>query len=272
MKSVNELAHELIEALASGQPAVSGPVPAHLRLAARAVTVAAQDPVIGLDEVDQRLRGLHSVQRYRAEPVAMRDILAAIADGLAADSRLHPAEGPAGNGIEVLALARRITGAAPGVHLVSGMRSEWLGELDRDTWLSLFNNDGFAQAPVLLLVLGSPGAAWHRAGPIGYMSLLRRAGIVAHRTWLRALGEGLSGGLVESPEKSIALSRLAGLDPQRRRCLLGLVIGYREDSAIEKTALSRRQRYREDRAIEKPGRSDEEVLVAPTGFEPVSPP
>ena len=229
MHGVDELIQEFIETLASRWPGVPGEVPRRLRLGADTVTVAARQPVIGLDEVDQMLRDPHSVRLYRPRPVSMLDILAAVVDGLAADSRLHPAEGPAGNGIEMLALARRITGANPGVHLVRGMRSEWLGELDEDTWLSLFSDDGFAEAPVLLLLLGSPGAAWHRAGPSGYMSLLRRAGMVVHRTWLRALGAGLSGGLIESPEKSIALSRLARLDPQRRRCLLGLVLGYRED-------------------------------------------
>jgi len=174
--------------------------------------------------LDALLRRRTSVRTWARTPLAQEEVRTVVRAAGDADARLWPGEAAAGQGLELLLVAWRVAGLAPGLY--AGLGLERAGELPTGPAAQeLVLQVEYAEAPALVLVLGDLAAAEARHGCHGHRLALLRAGAAAHAGWLAALGAGLVGGvfagLLPGP-----LRGLAGVDGASRAQLFALAIGH----------------------------------------------
>lgn len=167
-----------------------------------------------------------SMHVYGEGPLTLAETGTFLAAATAGDARDWGAERQAGADLDLVLLARHVTGLAPAMYQYVPRRHHLLpiGHLPAAGAAELVIQAEFARAPALLFAVGNLAAALERHGSHGHRQLLVRAGAVLHHAWLGALSLGLAGcifaGLLPN-----ALRDLAGTDGYTRMPLLALAVG-----------------------------------------------
>ncbi|MEV7187751.1 hypothetical protein [Kitasatospora sp. NPDC093102] len=175
------------------------------------------------------------VQAFADVPLPQRVLVGGLPKALWSDATLHPGEAAAGNGLELLVLARSVTGVRPGVYRVAGEGPgwRWLGEFSQECWQDATGTPGHARAGALLVAVGSIAAATARHGVRGYGMLLRRAGLVVETAWLSAIARDAVGAPLPVAALGGAVAGLSSLDPFTRRPLTGVILGREEGAVVD---------------------------------------
>jgi hypothetical protein len=225
-----QLVNDLLHAYAAAQPGTRGPVPDHLRpdlLIDTALSHPLPPAALPHRSLHAALGDRRTVRDFAPEPLTDAVLSATLAAAREQDARMAPGEAEAGNGLTPVVLVRRATGIGPGVY-GSGPAVNSLyryGPLTPQAWDCLFSDPQFGSAPVLVLMVGSVEAAWHRHGAPGHLRLLRRAGSAAYAGWLAALRRGCGAAILGATRPSPEISATARLDQASRRPLVALALG-----------------------------------------------
>ncbi|MGW3150932.1 nitroreductase family protein [Streptomyces sp. NPDC001177] len=222
------LVGDLLHAYTAGSAGEVGPVPRRLRPDLPVDTVhPLPPPAPPLRSLQAALDDRRTVRDF-APTHLPGTVLAATLTGVRDhDARTAPGENQAGNGLTPVVVIRRVTGFDPGVYGTGPALNSLhhYGPLTPQGWNCLFPDPQFGSAPVLVLMVGSIGAAWHRHGAPGHLRLLRRAGSAAYAGWLAALRHGFGAAILGATLPSPELSAMAQLDPVSRRPLAALALG-----------------------------------------------
>ncbi|MFD8230198.1 nitroreductase family protein [Streptomyces massasporeus] len=235
-QTADQLLEDLVTACASGPAGPAAcPVPPELRLDPPSGTQYAYAlPTAGppTRSVSAVLTNRRSIRDFAPGPLAAKVLTAVLTAALSHDHRMAPGETEAGNALSPVLVVREATGIGPGVYEAGaeGNCLYWYGSLSQEAWRSLFIQPQLQSAPALMLMTGSPAAAWHRDAAQGHLRLLRRAGAAAYAGWLAALQQGHDGCLMGSTLPSPQLNKAACFDPASRRPLIALAIGLRAQS------------------------------------------
>ncbi|MEU6084215.1 nitroreductase family protein [Streptomyces sp. NPDC047108] len=128
-------------------------------------------------------------------------------------------------------LAQRVDGVAAGYHHYAPATGELAPQpYDPPPVRDLVLQLEFAEAPVVIVVLGDLAAAVDRYGTHGHRLLLARGAAFAHAVWLAGLSEGAAGTVFAGVLSSAGRTEL-GIDGFRRAQLLGLALGDPVDAA-----------------------------------------
>lgn len=238
------LVDDLLHAYTAGPAGAVGPVPRRLRPDlpdGPAHSYPLPSPAPSLRSPQAVLEDRRTVRDFAATPLPGTVLAATLTAAREHDARTAPGEARAGNGLRPVVVIRRAAGFDPGVYgaepeapgadpdipdtepALNSLRR--YGPLTPRGWNCLFSDSQFASAPVLVLMVGSIGAAWHRHGAPGHLRLLRRAGSAAYAGWLAALRHGCDAGILGATLPSPEVSAAARLDPVSRRPLVALALG-----------------------------------------------
>ncbi|WP_406131389.1 nitroreductase family protein [Streptomyces sp. NBC_00989] len=239
--TAQHLLEDLLRAYQAGPAGEVGPVPRRLRPGLPADTADSYPlppPAPPLRSPRAVLDDRRTVRDFAPTPLPGTVLAAALTAAREHDARTAPGETQAGNGLTPVVVVRRATGFAPGVYgadpaalngadpAPDSLNSLYrYGSLTPQGWNCLFSGPQFASAPVLILMVGSIGAAWHRHGAPGHPRLLRRAGSAAYAGWLAAARRGYGAAILGATLPSPELSATARLDPLSRRPLVALALG-----------------------------------------------
>ncbi|GAA3594169.1 nitroreductase family protein [Streptomyces osmaniensis] len=234
--TADQLLEDLVRACAADLAGpTAGSVPSELRLDAPSGTRYAYAlPTAGppTRSVSAVLNDRRTIRDFAPGPLPAKVLGEVLKATLSQDRRMASGETEAGNGLTPVVVVRAATGIEPGVYEAgaAGNCLYWHGALSQEAWRLLFFQSQLESAPVLILMAGSPAAAWHRDAAQGYLRLVRRAGAAAYAGWLAALQQGYDGCLMGSTLPSPQLNEAAGFDPAGRRPLIALAIGLRVES------------------------------------------
>lgn len=166
-----------------------------------------------------------SVRRFATIPVSLEVLATALSCAEKADSRERSRLDIS---LDFIVLPSRIENLKPAVYQYSGKENalrELRGPLSQIELASLFVQEEFTEAPVVIWLVGDLEAACTREGTIGHRNLLRRAGVAGYAIWSASLSLDMSGSIIAGVVPGAA-RKLLGFDGLRRASLVAIALGY----------------------------------------------
>ncbi|MFG2195876.1 hypothetical protein [Streptomyces sp. NPDC048639] len=171
------------------------------------------------------LRSRTAVRRWGRGPFDGDRLLRALRYAVEQDGRMWAPAFPELPSPVAAVLAQRVRGVPAGHHHYDPSTGTLAPQpYDPPPLRDLVLQLEFAEAPVVVVVLGDLAEAVDRYGAHGHRLLLSRGAAFAHAVWLAGLSEGAAGTVFAGILSSAGRTEL-GIDGYRRAQLLGLALG-----------------------------------------------
>ncbi|MEV6318452.1 hypothetical protein [Streptomyces sp. NPDC051776] len=171
------------------------------------------------------LRSRTAVRQWARGPFDGERLLRALRYAVEQDGQLWAPAFPELPAPVAAVLAQRVRGVPAGYHHFDPSTGALVPQpYDPPPMRDLVLQLEFAEAPVVIVVLGDLAAAVDRRGVHGHRLLLARGAAFAHAVWLAGLSEGAAGTVFAGVLSSAGRTEL-GIDGFRRAQLLGLALG-----------------------------------------------
>jgi hypothetical protein len=174
------------------------------------------------------LHARRSVREFSPDPIELRQLERMVGAAYAFCDDTWPASRHGALPITVIAAARGVLGAKPGLLQVGPSRCDLIRALDAPLADTLSHE--YADAPVILLLCGDPHRLGHGGG---YGSVLVRVGATGYAIWLAAIADGLQASVYGRSNNDITC--IARQINPRLRHLFTVAVG-REDNGRNETS------------------------------------
>jgi nitroreductase len=170
-----------------------------------------------------------SVRKYAPTPVRLDQLHTILYHALLDDPWSSENASLSGDRLTVYVVARRVEGLASGLYRCepgSAALSFRRGPLTAVETDRILNQADFASAPLQLWIIGDMRTVTSVHGAWGHRTLMVKAGAVANRLWIAAMGLGLDGAVVAGIARRSARLHL-GFDGYQQSPMLAVPIGHR---------------------------------------------
>jgi hypothetical protein len=184
-----------------------------------------QPPGLGHD-IGALLCARRSVRDFSSDPIGLKQLERIAGAAYALCDDVWPASRHGALPITVIAAARGVLGAEPGLLRVGSNECDLICPLDAQLAGTLSRE--YADAPVILFLCADP----HRLGPGGgYGSVLVRVGGTGYALWLAAIADGLQASVYGRSSNDV--TRIARQINPRLRHLFTVAVGREDDTQVQ---------------------------------------